>query len=111
MSNGLNLGQLGKAVNCGIAMFSISAGARATRKINATERYCSTEYGSPAESSKARPQNRFVPRNRTETYELLLKRSGARAKRKKRANRRILLAAHHHEEKETTTIERKLIYD
>jgi hypothetical protein len=111
MSNGLNLGQLGKAVNCGGAVFSISAGARASRKINATQSYRSTEYGSPAESSKARPQNRSVPRNRTETYELLLKGQMHGRNVKNRANRRILLAAHHHEEKETTTIERKLIYD
>jgi len=61
--------------------------------------------------AEARPQNRSVPRNRAETYELLLKRSGASAKRIKRANRRVLLAAYHHEEEETTTVERKLIYD
>jgi hypothetical protein len=61
--------------------------------------------------TEARPQNGSVPRNRTDTYELLLKRSGASAKGIKRANRRVLLAAYHHEEEETTTIERKLIYD
>src|SRR5258707_12803783 len=109
MSNGLNLGQLGKLRTAASPCFQSQRAQGASRKINATESYRSTEYGSPAESSKARPQNRFVPRNRTETYELLLKRSGAWGKRKKRANRRILLAANHHEEKQTTTIERKLI--